>query len=348
LSERGGGAGPAIESAIDAAGGAIAFERFMELALYGDGGFYTRADETGAAGRRGDFLTSPEVGPLFGVLLGRALDAEWERLGRPEPFTVVDAGAGQGTLARSVAAAAPACGGALRYVAVDRSAAQRARHPAGVESRPDIPQGPFDGVVVANELLDNLPFRLVVFDAGWREAFVTRDGQGGFAELLSAPLDPAPAVLPSRPPPGARAPLVERAAAWVAGALDQLASGSVIVFDYVRPTTAELVALGWRRWLRTYRQHERGAHYLRRPGSQDITTDVPADQLPPADAVCSQAQYLARRGLDELVEEGRRRWAEAAARPDLAALRMRSRVREAEALTDPAGLGGFTVLEWRK
>ena len=45
-----------------------------------------------AAGRRGDFLTSPEVGPLFGAVLARFLDAEWERIGRPDPFTVVDAG----------------------------------------------------------------------------------------------------------------------------------------------------------------------------------------------------------------------------------------------------------------
>ena len=56
----------------------------------------------GSAGRRGDFITSPEVGPLFGVVIARYLDAEWERIGRPDPFTVVDVGAGPGTLARSV------------------------------------------------------------------------------------------------------------------------------------------------------------------------------------------------------------------------------------------------------
>ena len=87
-----------------AANGPIPFERFMELALYGVEGFYMR-DGGGVAGRRGDFITSPEVGPLFGAVLARCLDAEWERLGRPDPFTVVDAGAGPGTLARSVLAA---------------------------------------------------------------------------------------------------------------------------------------------------------------------------------------------------------------------------------------------------
>ena len=55
--------------------GAIPFERFMELALYGEHGFYTRLDG-GSAGRRGDFLTSPEVGPLFGAVVARMLDAD--------------------------------------------------------------------------------------------------------------------------------------------------------------------------------------------------------------------------------------------------------------------------------
>ena len=66
------------------------------------------------------------------------------------------------------------------------------------------------------------------------------------------------------------------------------------------------------------------------------------------EVLLAQAQFLARWGIDDLVEEGQRRWCEAAARPDVGALTMRSRAREAEALTDAAGLGAFTVLEWRK
>jgi hypothetical protein len=82
---------------------------------------------------------------------------------------------------------------------------------------------------------------------------------------------------------------------------------------------------------------------------QDITTQVLIDQLSlvrEPDAVRTQAQFLARWGIDELVDEGKRVWAEKAARPDLEAIRMRSRVSEAEALTDPAGLGAFSVCEW--
>jgi SAM-dependent MidA family methyltransferase len=123
--------------------------------------------------------------------------------------------------------------------------------------------------------------------------------------------------------------------------------GTVLVIDYCTPTTAELAARPWRDWLRTYRGHDRGGHYLEAPGSQDVTTEVAIDQLPEPDTVRSQAQWLQLHGIDELVAEGKASWQQHAARPDLAAMKMRSRVSEAEALLDPTGLGGFTVLEWR-
>ena len=316
----------------------------MDDALYGADGFY-RTD--GSAGRRGHFLTSPEVGPLFGAVVANFLDTEWRRLGRPDPFTVVDAGAGPGTLARSVAAAAPDCGPALRYVAVELSERQRSSHPDGIESRPGLPTTPIDGVIIANELLDNIPFRLAVFDGGWREAFVRSEPDGPSVEQLGPELTPHPAVLPRRAMLGARAPIVDRAAAWVADALTQLRVGTLLVIDYCVPTTAELVERPWRDWLRTYRGPERGAHYLADRGRQDITTDVPIDQLPTPDRSTGQASWLREHGLDALVEEGRRRWSDGAALGGLDALRMRSRVSEAEALTERGGLGDFRVLEWR-
>jgi SAM-dependent MidA family methyltransferase len=332
--------------ALIRAEGPIPFERFMELALYGAEGFYTRADG-GSAGRRGDFITSPEVGPLFGAVVARFLDAEWERIGRPDVFTVVDAGAGPGTLARSILAAGPECGDAMRYVAVEVSAAQRARHPDGVESRASLPEDEFDGVVLANELLDNLPFRLAVFDAGWREAFVDVGSDGRFVELLSAPIDPVPSCLPAMGAFGARAPLIDRAAAFVDDARRLVRRGSVLVIDYGTPITAMLAGRPYRDWLRTYRGNERGEHYLSAVGLQDITIDVPIDQLPEPDTVRTQSAFLQLRGIDELVEEGKRIWDEQAARPGLEAMKMRSRVSEAEALLDPGGLGGFLVAEWR-
>jgi SAM-dependent MidA family methyltransferase len=326
--------------------GPIAFDRFMELALYGAEGFYTKA-AGGSAGRRGDFITSPEVGPLFGTVVARFLDAEWERIGRPEPFTVVDLGAGPGTLARSVLAASPDCRDAMRYVAVELSGSQRARHPDGVESTATLPTDRIEGVVIANELLDNVPFRLAVFDSGWREAYVDLGDDGRFVEQLSAPFDPVPAQLPATAAFGARAPLVDRAAETVEQARRLVRSGTVVVIDYATPITAMLAGRPWRDWLRTYRGNERGDHYLVAPGTQDITTEVPIDQLPEPDSVRTQSQFLQRWGMDDLVEEGKRVWAEQAARPGLLALAMRSRVSESEALLDPAGLGSFLVVEWR-
>lgn len=325
--------------------GAVPFEAFMHDALYGANGFYTSG--RGRAGRRGDFITSPEVGPLFGAIVARFLDAEWQRIGRPEKFTVVDAGAGPGTLARSVLAAQPACRESMRYVAVDVSDDQRANHPAGIVSRGDLPEGPFDGVIIANELLDNLPFRLAVFDDGWREAFVAATEDGQVSEHLSGVFHPLPSVLPARASLGARAPLQGAAARWVDDALARLRTGSLVVIDYAVATTAELANRPYRDWLRTYRGHERGDHYLAEPGSQDITTDVCVDQLPEPDAVRTQAQWLQLHGIDELVAEGKQYWVDHAARPDLAAMKMRSRVAESEALLDPAGLGNFLVMEWR-
>lgn len=324
--------------------GPIPFERFMDLALYGVGGFYVGG---GSAGRRGDFITSPEVGPLFGAVLARFIDGEWERLGRPDPFTVIEVGAGPGTLARSVLLAGPLCATAMRYRAVEISAAQRLHHPDGIGSIEAMPDGPIEGVIIANELLDNLPFRLAVFDDGWREAFVDRDAGGRYVEALSVAIDPVPEMILDRAALGARVPLIDRAAAWVEDARSRLRSGSVVTIDYGVARTAELAARPWRDWLRTYRDNDRGAHYLADPGSQDITTDVPFDQLPEPDVVRTQAQFLQRWGIEELVAEGKRVWAEQAARPGLEAMRMRSRVSESEALLDPGGLGGFLVAEWR-
>jgi SAM-dependent MidA family methyltransferase len=367
--------------------GPLPLEEFVDAALYDAGGFYASG---ASAGRRGDFLTSPEVGPLFGAVVARALDAWWVGLGRPDPYVVVEAGAGPGTLARAVLAARPACATALRYVLVERTAAQRARHgtelplvpPAEAfaggdddDAEADVAQGgrggaprapanrgrgplcvslgelpavQLTGVVIANELLDNLAFGLLVHDGEWREARVGVADDGRFVELLMPPSGPLPRGLPSTAPLGARAPVQRQAAVWLEDALAHLERGRVVAFDYTS-TTAAMASRPWREWLRTYRGHERGGHYLRDPGSQDITCEVALDQLGrEPDAVRTQAQWLQLHGIDELVAQGRRQWREQAHIGDLDALRARSRVAEAEALLDPTGLGSFTVAEWSK
>jgi SAM-dependent MidA family methyltransferase len=306
------------------------------MALYEPGlGFY---EAGGAAGRQGDFLTSPEVGPLFGAVLARALDTWWHELGEPSPFTVVEAGAGRGTLARAVLAAAPDCRVAMRYVAVERSGVLRAQQPEGVEPAAAMPAEPFVGVVLANELLDNLPFGLLERRVdGWAEVRVTED----LREVLVAVLED-PGVVAGV---GARIPVQRTARDWVTWALGLLKRGRLIVVDYA-DTTQSMANRPWTEWVRTYRGHGRGTSPLTDLGAQDITCEVAVDQLPPPASNRSQADFLRAHGIDELAREAREAWQARAHIGDLRALKSRSRVGEAAALTDPAGLGGFRVLEW--
>lgn len=345
--------GPLLERLVARirADGPIRFSAFVDAALYdSDGGFYASG---GRAGRRGDFLTSPEVGPLYGAVIARAVDSWWREAGEPDEFVFVDAGAGPGTLARSVVSARPdvLAAGALRYVAVERAAAQRERHPATVESAATLPTSLFTGVVFANELLDNVAFDVAVHDDGWRCAHVD-ERDGALVEVLApmpADLAPLAALLPPDAGLGARAPLASGAAAWLRDALDRVARGRVVVVDYAA-STGELARRPWRDWLRTYRGHERGAHPLASPGGQDVTSDLPLDQLAAVvtapDQVRTQAAFLAAHGIGELIADGARTWRERAHIGDLAAVTARSRLREGDALTDPDGLGGFTVAEW--
>lgn len=325
----------------------VRFDEFLDTALYGDSGFYATG---GRAGRRGDFITSPEVGPLFGAVLARWCDAMWSDAGEPEDFHVYELGAGPGTLARSILAASPRClrDDPSRYVAVEISAGQRDRHPDGVTSLESLPEGSLTGVVIANELIDNVPFRLLVFDGGWQEAWVVRDGDTT-SEILRDVDDRMPIRLPDNAALGARVPWHERGASMLLDVKDRL-NGRILVIDYMVPTTTSLATRPWREWLRTYRDQERGSHYLRDVGRQDVTTDVCLDQLEavvgPAQSVRTQAQFLQLWGIDELVEEGKRVWEAEAARPGLRAMTMRSRVSEAEALLDPTSLGSFLVLSW--
>jgi SAM-dependent MidA family methyltransferase len=334
-----------VSAAIVAADGAIPFNQFMQLALYGDAGFYTT---TGQAGRRGgDFITSPEVGPLFGTVIARYLDECWQKLGSPAKFDVVECGAGPGTLARSILAAKPRCLQALNYVAVEVSAAQRELHPKGVESRETMPDHAINGVILANELLDNLPFRLFVFDGAWLEAFVAQTPDGAFVEVLHKP-SALPAVLPLTAALGSRVPIQDDASTWVNNALSLFERGSLLLFDYCSDTTAEVAAMPWREWLRTYKEHERGGHYLLAPGSQDVTAQVVLDQLLTGFVAMTQAQFLQQWGIEELVLEGKEYWEKLSGAPDVAAIKMRSRATEAQSLLASGGLGGFTALEWSK
>lgn len=340
--------------------GPIGFDEYVAHALYTpELGFYAGG---GGAGRRRDFLTSPEVGPLFGAVIGRALDAWWRDLGRPDRLVVVEAGAGPGTLARTVLASAPEVArvGALDLVLGEPAQAQWTTHPDGVTSRVDLPPpGSFREaavVVLANELIDNLPFGLVeLTGAGWAEVLVDVDDGGRLVEA-HRPLEPRRAAwcwgrAGRDAAVGARLPVLADAAVWLAGALDLAATatgGRVVLVDYAA-RTSELAHRPWTEWVRTYAAHGRAGGPLDEPGACDITVEVPIDQLETVAELTSdrsQAEFLRAHGIDELVAEGRAHWSDVGLAGGLDAIASRSRVHEADALLDPSGLGAFRVLEW--
>ncbi|MGH9201949.1 MAG: SAM-dependent methyltransferase, partial [Vicinamibacterales bacterium] len=166
----------------------ITFRDFMQMALYEPGlGYYCTPRET--MGRSGDYLTSPEVSPLFGAMLGRQLREMWDLLGAPSRFDMVEVGAGNGTLCRDVLSwakrAAPEMLEAARYVIVEQISALEAKQRARVESD-ELPSrvqwlaelpGGVEGCIVSNELLDSMPVHRVAVSGGdLREIHVNSDG----------------------------------------------------------------------------------------------------------------------------------------------------------------------------
>ncbi len=261
-----GRAADAIRAAISDHG-PIAFSEFMEQALYGPGGYF----EGTPVGARGDFVTSPHVHPIFGELLGRAVRGMHEALGRPASFRIAEVGAGDGTLARqlldALADLAPA------YVGVEIGAAARASLEAtdGIDVRAEL-DGPAD-VVIANELLDNLPFRIV---RDGREVRIAAE-EDRFVETLIEPNDDVIAAAGERGeqviPVGAH-DFVDRLAST-------LTRGYALLIDYGGIGTTGGPVHG-------YRDHRVVEDVLYAPGSTDITSGVDFGSL---------ASYAERRGL---------------------------------------------------
>ena len=258
--------------------GPITFAAFMEEALYDPvEGFYARP----RVGAEGDFVTSPHVSPAFAALLARQVGQCWDLLGRPDPFRVVEAGAGDGTLARGIlaeAGAVPELGAALSYSAVERSpGAIEALRVAGIEAHERLAEAGEAHVVLANELLDNLPFhRLRRRGDRLVEVFVGLEGDR-FAEVEG---EPAPEALGADVPSGEERVVSPEALGFVGDVARAVPRGYAFLFDYghgrgERPGEVH-----------GYRSHRVTTDVLAAPGSRDITAAVDLG------AVAAEAQRL--------------------------------------------------------
>jgi SAM-dependent MidA family methyltransferase len=286
---------------------------FMDLALYDtEVGYYARAAQR--SGRAGDFFTSVDVGPVFGELLGKQI-LEMARLlearapspepqvPSPEPrFDLVEAGAGNGRLSADILRAIrqhdAGVYSRLRLHLVEASGAARAAQPETlsdvsdklVSSSVDLPDA-FEGVLIANELLDALPVHQVVMrQEGLHEVYVAaRRMETGDSRLtttegpLSTPdiaryFDRLGVALE----PGWRVEINLRAVEWMRLAARRLKRGFIVVVDYGHPARELYSATHSAGTLTTFTAHtaagaDRPAGapaWLEDPGDRDITAHV--------------------------------------------------------------------------
>jgi SAM-dependent MidA family methyltransferase len=267
---------------------------FMERALYDpEHGYYARAAQR--SGRAGDFFTSVDVGPLFGTLIEVQLEEMASLLGAPH-FDLVEAGAGNARLSADILDAArdahPELYRTIRLHLVEASdAARRAQRATLGEhaerlasSAADLPDS-FEGVLLANELLDAMPVHQIVMrDEGLREVYVDR-GPASQLALIEGPLS-TPALqnyldlLGVTLQPGWRVEINLRAIDWVRDAARRLRRGFIILIDYGHEARDLYSTSHSAGTLTTFRGHRSAGPeaaapaWLQAPGEHDITAHV--------------------------------------------------------------------------
>jgi SAM-dependent MidA family methyltransferase len=302
--------------------GFVAFDRFMETALYAEGvGYYDRGPSP--FGPRGDFYTAPHVHPLFARTVAARIRAACDGLVGPGPVRVVELGPGDGTLAEGVIRALGRAGprAPVEYVLVERSASlgRTALERAGAAGEEvGLPvrraasiaaDGPGRGVVLANELMDALPARRLRWTGnGWAELGVRVEGDR--IVPAEAPVrEPVPAPpLPDRPEVGTVVEISAAAEALVREVADHLVEGLFIILDYGMGQS-ELIAAHPRGTLGAVRGHRTVDDPLSSPGETDLSVFVNFDRLRAAAraagwaelAYRSQAEALGAWGFPELL-----------------------------------------------
>lgn len=332
------------------------FATFMRIALtHPKGGYYLGPEPRPV--REGDFLTAPELHPIFGECLAQQIEEIWARLGEPEVFTIREDGAGAGTLALAILTElqrrSPALFRCLRYIPVEINAHRRTELRSRLEAAGfgDTIAAPKervgDGVVIANEYLDALPVhRLVLRNGVLRERYVAWDGTR-FVEIegpLSSPRLSSAFMASGVAADGIVVEVRPEATTWLAEVASSLDRGVALIIDY-GGAASELFGPHRREGtVLAYRGHRVVPDVLAAPGRQDLTAHVDFSDL---ERVAEQlglavlgrtnlAAFLVGTGLEERL---RRAQEEASSLEDL--LLLRSAVRR---LLDPRTFGHFQVL----
>jgi SAM-dependent MidA family methyltransferase len=269
--------------AASGANGFLPFDQFMEIALYEEAdGFYER--RRSPLGPGGEFYTAAHVHPIFGATLGQRIRAVRAALGNPRPFPVMELGPGDGTLAADIAHTLARDPPGLEYVLVDRSSSRLREAEAKLREKPgSIPvrtsesvgaDGPFVGVIIANEFLDAQPARRLRWSgADWRELGIrVRDGtvEPAEGELLRAVPGPA---LPTPEKPDVVFEFSPLAEGTVREVADHLSEGSAIFLDYGMEES-ELLLGHPGGTLAAVRDHRFLENPLDSPGTADLSTFV--------------------------------------------------------------------------
>jgi len=301
-----------IDASLQRAGGWLPFDRFMALALYAPGlGYYASASRKfGRMPASGsDFVTAPELTPLFGRTLAVQVAEALDRTGTRELW---EFGAGTGALALQLL---DALGDRVeRYRIVDLSGTLRERqqqtlapHAAKLEWLSELPEE-MRGVVVGNEVLDAMPVQLLVRSAGrWHERGVVRQGDG-FA-WADRPTELRPPVEVA----GAHDYLTEihpQAEAFVATLADRLKQGAAFFIDYGFPEAEYYHPQRHMGTVMCHRGHQADGDPLADVGAKDITAHVnfTGVALAGQDAglqvlgYCSQARFLLNAGILPMME----------------------------------------------
>ena len=301
-----------IREAIAGHGGWLPFDRFMALALYEPGlGYYASGRQVFGAmpGSGSDFVTAPEMSPLFGRTLAAQVAQALAACGSAR---VMEFGAGSGALAASLLAA---LGDAVTdYAIVDLSGTLRQRQQtrlAGFSGRvrwlDALPES-FDGVVLGNEVLDAMPVQLLHFDSGqWFERGVAwADGAFQFADRPTALRPPIEAAFV----PGTVTEIHRQAEAFIRTVAGLLKRGVAIFIDYGFPEAEYYLPQRHGGTLMCHQAHRADANPLVDVGAKDITAHVNftgialAGQDAGLDVIgyTSQARFLLNCGLLAMLE----------------------------------------------